>query len=435
MLMPAPKQPERQSSRPADFDRGLRQASKKAIAVILAGGRGSRLMDLTDHRAKPAVHFGGKFRIIDFALSNCINSGFRRISVLTQYKSHSLMRHMQYGWNFLRGEMDEFIDIIPAQQRVDETHWYQGTADAVYQNLDILKSHRAEWVLILAGDHVYKMDYSAMLVEHIKSGADLTIPCVEVPRMDATGFGVMHIDDDNRVINFLEKPADPPCIPGKPDLALASMGIYVFNTKFLFEQLKRDAVDTKSNHDFGKDLIPYAVENAKVMAHNFSNSCVLSSANAEPYWRDVGTIDSYWEANLDLTNVTPELDLYDPEWPIFTYQDQLPPAKFVFDQDTRRGHAVDSIIANGCIVSGSTVRKSLLFNSVRVHSFCTIEEAVILPDVIVNRNCTLKKVVIDRGCEIPEGLIVGEDPEEDAKRFYRTEKGVVLITSDMLKAL
>ncbi len=418
------------------FGRDLRQAPKKAIAIILAGGRGSRLMDLTDHRAKPAVHFGGKFRIIDFALSNCINSGFRRISVLTQYKSHSLMRHMQYGWNFLRGEMDEFVDIIPAQQRVDETHWYQGTADAVYQNLDILKSHKAEWVLILAGDHIYKMDYSIMLEEHIKSGADVTIPCVEVPRMDATGFGVMHVDKENRVVDFLEKPADPPCIPGKPDKALASMGIYVFNTKYLFNELKRDAEDKNSDHDFGRNLIPYAVENgAKVMAHNFADSCVVSSSEADAYWRDVGTVDAYWEANLDLTNVIPELDLYDPNWPIFTYQDQLPPAKFVFDQNTRRGHAVDSIVANGCIVSGSTVRKSLLFNSVRVHSFCEIEDAVLLPDVIVNRNCKLKKVIVDRGCEIPEGLVVGEDPKLDAKRFFRTEKGVVLINGEMLKAL
>lgn len=430
MLMTVPK-----ASKAAEYDRGLRQASKKAIAIILAGGRGSRLKDLTDTRAKPAVHFGGKFRIIDFALSNCINSGFRRISVLTQYKSHSLMRHMQYGWNFLRGEMDEFVDIIPAQQRIDETHWYQGTADAVFQNLDILKSHKAEWVLILAGDHIYKMDYSVMLEEHIKSGADVTIPCVEVPRMDAAGFGVMHVDSENRVVDFLEKPADPPCIPGKPDLALASMGIYVFNTKYLFNELKRDAEDKNSNHDFGKDLIPHAVKTAKVMAHNFSDSCVLSSPEAGPYWRDVGTIDAYWEANLDLTNVIPELDLYDPDWPIFTYQDQLPPAKFVFDQNTRRGHAVDSIVANGCIVSGSTVRKSLLFNSVRVHSYCEIEEAVLLPDVVVNRNCRLKKVVVDRGCEIPEGLVVGEDPVLDAKRFFRTEKGVVLINGDMLEAL
>lgn len=415
--------------------RDLRQAPKKAIAIILAGGRGSRLKDLTGRRAKPAVHFGGKFRIIDFALSNCINSGFRRISVLTQYKSHSLMVHLQNGWNFLRAEMNEFVEVIPAQQRIDETQWYQGTADAVYQNIDILKSHKAEYVLILAGDHVYKMDYAAMLAEHIRTKADVTIPCIEVPRMEATGFGVMHINEENQVIDFLEKPADPPGMPNKPEMALASMGIYVFSTKFLYEQLIRDAADTNSNHDFGKDIIPYLVPRAKVMAHHFSDSCVRSHEENEAYWRDVGTIDSYWEANIDLTNVIPDLDLYDSEWPIFTYQEQLPPAKFVFDDDDRRGHAVDSIIGGGCIISGSTIRKSALFNSVRVHSYCEIEEAVLLPDVVVNRNSRLKKVVVDRGVEIPEGLVVGEDPVADAQRFHRSEKGVVLITAEMLKKL
>jgi glucose-1-phosphate adenylyltransferase len=416
-------------------NREMRQLSKRAIAVILAGGRGSRLKDLTDHRAKPAVHFGGNFRIIDFALSNCVNSGFRRISVLTQYKSHSLMRHMQHGWNFLRAEMGEFVDLIPAQQRVDENQWYQGTADAVFQNLDILASHKAEWILILAGDHVYKMDYAAMLAEHVRSGADITIPCVEVPRMEATGFGVMAVDADDRITGFLEKPADPPGIPGKPEMALASMGIYVFNTKFLYDQLRRDAADPNSSHDFGKDIIPYLVPFAKVMAHRFSDSCVRSNPDAPAYWRDVGTLDSYWEANIDLTRVTPELDLYDEDWPIFSYREQLPPAKFVFDQARRRGAAIDSIVSSGCIISGSIVRRSLLFNRVRVHSFCTIKDAVLLPDVVVGRNARLKRVVVDRGCEIPEGLVVGEDAVEDARRFYRSEKGIVLITSDMLRAL
>ena len=414
------------------LDREIRQAPKKAITVILAGGRGSRLHDLTADQAKPAIHFGGKYRVIDFALSNCLNSGFRRISVLTQYKSHSLMRHLQQGWNFLRGETNEFIDIIPAQQRVDENQWYQGTADAVFQNIDILSNHKAEYVLILAGDHIYKMDYATLLADHIRSGADVTIPCIEVPRMEATGFGVMDIDADNRILSFLEKPADPPGMPDKPDMAMASMGIYVFNARFLYEQLKRDAADEKSSHDFGKDMIPYLVPRAKVNAHRFSSSCVRHQ-NAGPYWRDVGTVDSFWEANIDLASVTPQLDLYDKDWPIFTYQEQLPPAKFVFDQNKRRGEAIDSIVSAGCIISGSVVRHSLLSNNVRIHSYCQIEDSVILPDVTVGRRSRLKKVVIDRGCQIPEGLVVGEDPVADAQRFFRTDKGVVLINAEMLR--
>lgn len=418
------------------MDRELRQAPKRAITIILAGGRGSRLMDLTDNRAKPAVHFGGKYRIIDFALSNCVNSGFRRISVLTQYKSHSLIRHMQHGWSHFRAEMGEYVDIIPAQQRVDETLWYQGTADAVYQNLDIFSGQRADYVLILAGDHVYKMDYAAMLADHIKKGADVTIPCIEVPRMEATGFGVMHVDKEDRVVDFLEKPKNPPGIPGNEEFALASMGIYVFNAKFLYEQLQRDADLADSAHDFGKDIIPYLVkEKARVMAHRFGDSCVRSDADAPAYWKDVGTIDSYWEANIDMTRVTPQLDLYDPNWPIFTYQEQLPAAKFVFDDDDRRGYAVDSVISHGCIISGSRVRQSLLSSRVRVNSFCDIEEAVLLPDVVVGRHARLKKVVVDRGTVIPSGLVVGEDAEEDARRFHRSANGVVLINSAMIKAL
>ncbi|MFV3131816.1 glucose-1-phosphate adenylyltransferase [Niveispirillum sp. KHB5.9] len=418
------------------LDRDLRQAPRHALALVLAGGRGSRLKQLTDRRAKPAVHFGGKFRIIDFALSNCINSGFRRISVITQYKSHSLLRHLQRGWNFLRGEIGEFIDLLPAQQRIDETSWYQGTADAVYQNLDILRSHKAEFVLILAGDHIYKMDYANMLASHIRTGADVTVGCIEVPRMEATGFGVMHVDGDNRVVSFLEKPADPPAMPGKPDVALASMGIYIFNADFLYGHLERDARDQKSSRDFGKDIIPHLVENAKVVAHHFSESCVRNRAQpGVAYWRDVGTVDAYWEANLDLCKVSPDLDLYDREWPIFTYQEQLPPAKFVFDDDGRRGMAVDSMVSAGCITSGSAVRRSILFNKVRVHSYCEITDAVILPEVEINRNARLTKVVIDRGCVIPSGMVVGENADEDARRFYRSENGVVLITQEMLDRL
>ena len=415
--------------------RDLRLAPRRAIALVLAGGRGSRLKHLTARRAKPAVHFGGKFRIIDFALSNCMNSGFRRISVITQYKSHSLLRHLQRGWGFLRGEMNEFCDLLPAQQRIDETSWYQGTADAVYQNLDILRAHNPEYVLILAGDHIYKMDYAAMLLDHIANNADLTVPCVEVPRLDASGFGVMDVDAQGRVINFLEKPEDPPGLPDKPDRALASMGIYVFNANFLFEQLKRDAADPHSSRDFGKDLIPYLVPRAKVMAHQFADSCVANHTGGDPYWRDVGTVDAYWEANLDLTSVTPSLNMYDRTWPIFTYQEQLPPAKFVFDRADRRGMAVDSLVSGGCIVSGSLVRRSLLFSQVRVNSYCTLEQAVVLPECTIGRHSRLTKVVIDRGCQIPDGLVVGEDPEEDERRFQRTENGVTLIFQDDLDRL
>lgn len=417
------------------IERELRIAPRRAIALVLAGGRGSRLKQLTDRRAKPAVHFGGKFRIIDFALSNCINSGFRRISVITQYKSHSLLVHLQRGWGFLRGEINEFVDFLPAQQRIDETSWYQGTADAVYQNLDILQGHGAEHVLILAGDHIYKMDYAAMLAWHISRGADVTVPCVEVPRTDATGFGVMHVDDHDQVVSFLEKPADPPAIPGKPDKALASMGIYVFNAKFLYDQLRRDAADPTSSRDFGKDLIPYLVPRAKVMAHRFQDSCIYSQPDAAPYWRDVGTIDAYWEANLDLTKVTPDLNLYDRQWPIFTYQEQLPPAKFVFDSDDRRGMAVDSLVSGGCIISGARITRSLLFSSVRANSFSSLTEAVVLPQCDIGRHARLTKVVVDRGCRIPDHLVVGENPDEDARRFHRTESGVTLITRDMLARL
>ena len=408
---------------------------QQTLALILAGGRGSRLHELTDRRAKPAVFFGGKFRIIDFALSNCVNSNIRRIGVVTQYKSHSLLRHLQRGWAFLRSEGNEFIDLLPAQQRVDEASWYRGTADAVYQNLDIMRSYRPKYVLILAGDHVYKMDYGRLVAFHAASGAECTVACIEAPLKEATGFGVMAVDADNKITDFVEKPADPPPMPGRPDVALASMGIYVFNAAHLYEVLLDDFADARSSRDFGKDIIPAAVRRGHAVAHPFSLSCVSSINAAEPYWRDVGTIDAYWAANLDLCGVDPSLDLYDTSWPIWTYQEQLPPAKFVFDDDDRRGAAIDSLVSGGCIVSGSTVRRSLLFSRVRVNSYCRIKEAVLLPDVDIGRHARLSKVVVDRGCRIPPGLVVGEDPEEDARRFHRTDQGVVLITRDMLAEL
>jgi glucose-1-phosphate adenylyltransferase len=409
--------------------------ARDAMAYVLAGGRGSRLKELTDKRAKPAVYFGGKTRIIDFALSNALNSGVRRMAVATQYKAHSLIRHLQRGWNFLRPERNESFDILPASQRVSETQWYEGTADAVYQNIDIIDSYGPEFMIILAGDHIYKMDYELMLRQHVDSKADVTVGCLEVPRMEATGFGVMHVDAKDDITAFVEKPADPPGIPGSPDLALASMGIYVFETKFLMDQLRRDAADASSNRDFGKDIVPYIVKNGKAVAHRFTRSCVRSNSEAEAYWRDVGTVDAYWEANIDLTDVIPELDLYDTGWPIWTYSELTPPAKFVHDEDGRRGAAVASLVSGNCIVSGATVHRSLLFTGVRVNSYSTLEEAVILPDCIVGRRAQLRRVVVDRGVMIPEGLAVGEDPELDARRFRRTDNGVVLITQPMIDRL
>jgi len=405
--------------------------TSNTYAVVLAGGRGSRLMQLTDWRAKPAVPFGGKFRIIDFPLSNCVNSGIRRIGVATQYKSHSLIRHIQRGWSFLDGRLKEFVDLLPASQRVQEDMWYQGTADAVFQNLDILQANDPEFVLILAGDHIYKMDYGRMLAYHVSKQADMTVACLEVPLEGASAFGVMHVDEDLRVRNFLEKPSSPPSIPGMPDRALASMGIYVFNARFLYEQLTRDAEDSRSSHDFGKDIIPYLVPRYRVCAHRFYDSCVGMNDN-RPYWRDVGTVDAYWEANVDLIHVTPQLSLYEEDWPIWTYQEQLPPAKFVFDDEGRRGTALDSMISGGCIISGSTVRRSVLFSNVRVHSFCTIEDAVILPDAVINRHTRVRRVVVDKGSVLPEGFTAGFDRSEDRRRFHVTEKGITLITPDML---
>jgi glucose-1-phosphate adenylyltransferase len=409
--------------------------ARDAMAYVLAGGRGSRLKELTDKRAKPAVYFGGKTRIIDFALSNALNSGIRRIGVATQYKAHSLIRHLQRGWDFLRPERNESFDILPASQRVSETQWYEGTADAVYQNIDIIESYGPEFMVILAGDHVYKMDYELMLRQHVDSGADVTVGCLEVPRMEAVAFGVMHVDEKDTITAFVEKPADPPGIPGQPDLALASMGIYVFNTRFLMDLLRQDADNPDSNRDFGKDLVPYIVKNGKAVAHRFSSSCVRSSAESTAYWRDVGTVDAYWEANIDLTDVIPELDLYETNWPIWTYAEIKPPAKFVHDEDGRRGYAVSSLVAGDCIVSGAALRRTLLFTGVRANSFSALEEAVILPECYIGRNVRLKKVVVDRGVRIPEGLVVGEDPKLDATRFRRTEAGVCLITQSMIDRL
>ncbi len=406
--------------------------ARDAMAYVLAGGRGSRLMELTDRRAKPAVYFGGKSRIIDFALSNALNSGVRRMAVATQYKAHSLIRHMQHGWNFLRPERNESFDILPASQRVSETQWYEGTADAVYQNIDIIESYAPEYIIILAGDHVYKMDYELMLQQHVNDAADVTVGCLEVPRMEASGFGVMHVDDKDRIIAFVEKPADPPAMPGNPDMALASMGIYVFNTKFLVEELRRDAAAPGSSRDFGKDIIPHLVQNGKAVAHRFTQSCVRESPVKEAYWRDVGTLDAYWQANIDLTEVLPELDLYDRSWPIWTYAEIKPPAKFVHNEDGRRGVAISSLVSGDCIISGAAVHRSLVFTGVLCRSYSTVDQAVILPDSVIGRHARLSKVVIDRGVKIPAGLVVGEDPELDASRFRRSESGVCLITQAML---
>jgi glucose-1-phosphate adenylyltransferase len=409
--------------------------ARDAMAYVLAGGRGSRLMELTDRRAKPAVYFGGKTRIIDFALSNALNSGIRRIGVATQYKAHSLIRHLQMGWNFLRPERNESFDILPASQRVSETQWYEGTADAVFQNIDIIAGHGPEYIVILAGDHIYKMDYELMLQQHVNQGADVTVACMEVPRAEASGFGIMAVDANDRIIEFAEKPADPPAMPGKPDTSLASMGIYVFTTRFLFEQLERDAADPQSSRDFGKDIIPFLVQHGKAVAHRFSESCVRGKDESGVYWRDVGTLDAYWEANIDLTQIIPQLDMYDRNWPIWSHAEMVPPAKFVHDEAGRRGEAVSSLVAGNCIISGSHVDRSLLFTSVLTRSWSRVEQSVILPWCDIGRNARLKKVVLDRGVKIPPGLVVGEDPILDAKRFRRTDKGVCLITQPMIDRL
>lgn len=407
------------------------QPTRATFAIVLAGGRGSRLMQLTDWRAKPAVPFGGKFRIIDFTLSNCVNSGVRRIGVATQYKAQSLIQHLQRGWSFLDGRFHEFVDILPAQQQVSED-WYRGTADAVYQNLGLIRRNRPKYVLVLSGDHVYKMDYGRILLEHVQTQADLTVACMDVSLRNASAFGIMAVGHDKRVSAFIEKPADPTPMPNRPDRALANMGVYVFNADFLYAQLIRDKDDAGSEHDFGKNVIPHCVAHHRVFAHSFADSCVGMGSSGIPYWRDVGTIDAYWEANMELTKVTPELNMYDETWPIWTYQEQLPPAKFVFDDDGRRGMAVDSLISCGNIISGASVRRSLLFSRVRVHSYAQVEDSVVLPDVTIGRHAKLRRVILDKHCHIPEGMSIGFDAETDGQRFHVNGNGIVLVTPEML---
>ena len=407
--------------------RFVSRLTRSTLALVLAGGRGSRLRQMTLWRAKPAVPFGGKFRIIELPLSSCMNSGIRMVGVLTQYKAHSLIQHVHNGWSFLRGEFGEFVELLPAQQRI-EPSWYAGTADAVYQNLDIIRTHQPEFVLILAGDHIYKMDYGSMIAHHVEKNADLTVGCIEVPIERARAFGVMTVEEDGRVAEFIEKPETPAPIPGSPDIALASMGIYIFNTAFLYEQLIKDADHDYSTHDFGHDIIPDLIGKYRVYSYPFRES----SGGQTAYWRDVGTVDAFWEANLELIGVTPELNLYDDEWPIWTYQEQLPPAKFVFDDEDRRGMAVDSMVSGGCLISGSTVRHSLLFSNVKVSSYSVVEDSVVLPNVTVGRNCRITRAVIDKGCILPDGTVIGENHEEDQERFYVSPGGVVLITPEML---
>jgi glucose-1-phosphate adenylyltransferase len=406
--------------------------SRRTMAFVLAGGRGSRLHELTDRRAKPAVYFGGKTRIIDFALSNALNSGIRKMAVATQYKAHSLIRHCQRGWNFFRAERNEYLDILPASQRLDEVNWYQGTADAVFQNMDIIDSYDVDYVIVLAGDHIYKMDYERMVRQHVDEGADVTVGCLTVPRADAAAFGVMAVDATGRITDFLEKPAEPPGTPDDPTVSLASMGIYVFNWVFLRERLREDATTEGSTRDFGRDVIPTLVQKGKAMAHRFEDSCVRHHADAPAYWRDVGTVDAFWRANIDLTAFDPELDLWDTDWPIWTYSESVPPAKFIHDEEARRGVAISSLVCGGCIISGTEVRRSLLFTGVHSNSYSSLDHAVVLPYATIGRHARLHRVVIDRGVQIPQGLVVGEDPEEDARWFRVTPGGVTLITQPML---
>ncbi|WHS49756.1 glucose-1-phosphate adenylyltransferase [Rothia sp. SD9660Na] len=406
--------------------------ASQAMAFVLAGGRGSRLEELTDRRSKPAVHFGGKARIIDFPLSNAYNSGIRKMAVATQYKAHSLIRHMQRGWSFFRAERNEYLDILPASQRVSESQWYLGTADAIYQNIDIVDDYGVEYIVVLAGDHIYKMDYSIMLEQHVRTNADVTVACLTVPREEASAFGVMAVDDDSRIVDFLEKPADPPSTPENPDESLVSMGIYVFDWAFLREKLIEDAASETSSHDFGHDIIPQIVQKGTAFAHRFSDSCITSGLEKRAYWRDVGTIDSFWRANIDLTDFEPPLDFYDRNWPIWTYAEITPPAKFIHNERGRRGTAVQSLISGDCVISGASVEKSLVFTGARIHSFASVTESVILPHVDIGRNAHLTKCVVDSDVTIPEDLVVGENPEEDAKWFTVSPGGVTLITQKML---
>lgn len=411
--------------------RYVSRLTRETLAIVMAGGRGARLMQLTGTRAKPAVPFGGKFRIVDFTLSNCVNSGVRRIGVLTQYKSGSLIRHLQQGWGFMRGQFGEFIELLPAEQRTEIGSWYAGTADAVYQNLDFIRAHQPAQVLVLAGDHIYKMDYGPMLAHHAERGAQVTIGCLEVPLDQAREFGVMEVGDDSRVLNFAEKPKSPVAVPGKPDVALASMGIYVFDARFLLDWLTDDAGRSESSHDFGKDVIPSAIRAAKVYAYPFRD---LYEPNRQGYWRDVGTVDAYWRANLELTGMLPELDLYDERWPIWTHQAQVPPAKFIFDKPGERGQAISSMVSGGCIVAGASVKRSVLFVNSRVEPGALIEESLLLPRASIGRRCRIQRAVIDEGCVIPDGTVIGEDRERDARLYHVSPGGVTLVTAEMLKS-
>ena len=417
------------------MDREAHRLAQQSMAFVLAGGRGSRLHELTDRRAKPAMFFAGKSRIIDFPLSNAVNSGIRRIGVATQYKAHSLIRHLQRGWSFFRAERNESLDILPASQQLNNENWYKGTADAVSQNAEIVRSYGPKYIVILAGDHIYKQDYAVMIAHHVDSGADVTVGCIEVPRMDATGFGVMKVDTEDRILEFVEKPTDPPAMPGHPGMALASMGIYVFETEYLLKLFDEVREDPRYGHDFGGDLIPMIVKEGKAIAHAFSRSCIRSSMEEKAYWRDVGTVDAFWQANIDLTDFRPELDLYDRSWPIWTYSELTPPAKFIHNEDGRRGHAISSIVSGGCIISGSSLERCLMFTGVKTHSYSQLEGVVAMPYVEINRNARLKDTVIDRGVVIPKGLVVGEDAELDARRFRRTEDGICLITQPMINRL
>ncbi|GAA6186351.1 glucose-1-phosphate adenylyltransferase [Aliiglaciecola sp. NS0011-25] len=408
--------------------RYISNLTRDTYALILAGGRGSRLHELTTWRAKPALYFGGKFRIIDFPLSNCINSGIRRVGVVTQYKSHSLIRHLVRGWGHFKKELGESVEILPASQRSSD-NWYQGTADAVFQNIDIIRNELPKYVMVLSGDHIYRMDYGTLLARHAESGAKMTVCCMPVPIEEAAGqFGVMSVDESMRIIGFEEKPENPTPLPGNPDMCLASMGNYVFDTEFLFEQLKRDSEKSESDRDFGKDIIPDIIKDQLVYAYAFDEV-----DQREVYWRDVGTLDSFWNANMELVQPVPALNLYDKRWPIWTYQEQLPPAKFVWEEDNRRGAAINSVVSGGCIISGATVRKSVCFSNVRVHSYSVVDESVILPDVEIKRHCRLRRAIIDRGCIIPEGMVIGHSRQDDEARGFRvTEKGVTLVTREML---
>jgi glucose-1-phosphate adenylyltransferase len=429
-MIARPKTGAPSTQRQVPVRRYVSRITRHTLAVIMAGGRGERLKHLTDHRCKPATPFGGKFRIIDFVLSNCVNSGIRRISIMTQYKAHSLVQHIQRGWDYLRGEFNEFIEVIPAQQQLGN-FWYRGTADSLYQNLQIIRLHHPRHVLVLAGDHIYKMDYGPMLASHVEKRADITVGVVEVPREQATAFGVMSVDADYRITKFSEKPKEPEGIPGREQFALGSMGIYVFKANLLYRLLEEDAKRSDTNHDFGRNIIPAALGSLKVFAYPFTDT----NTRVQHYWRDVGTVDAFYDANMELIHVDPELNIYDEDWPIWTYQRQYPPAKFVLDEEGRRGMAVNSMVSGGCIISGAHVNQSLLFSNVRVEERSYLERAVIFPDVLVGAGSVIKRAIVDTGAVVPPGTHIGVNPEEDARRFYMSEGGVALITRDMAARL